>query len=328
MMFMQSSIKHRAAVQSHAGLRADYVVVPSGAGLPSGVADALRRVPGVTAVDGVVRSSVLDRSNYGTKYTAQSPAGLIDLGVTSGRLADLRGDTIAIDNLTAEAEHLHVGSSMHVWFSDGTPADVRVVAVYSRGLGFASTTLPASVLAPHTAGLYGMVLLDAAPDARPAIERAMSRLAPGASLLTRGSYQVTLDKDLTQNAWANSVVVGVLLVYVVIAAVNTLAMAAMGRRREFATLRLSGTTRRQIVRMVRYEQGLLLTVGLVVGGAVAAATLMPLVRATTGTSTPYIPLTGWVGLIGGSVVLGLLATLLPVHRLLRVNPVEAIGLRE
>jgi putative ABC transport system permease protein len=115
---------------------------------------------------------------------------------------------------------------------------------------------------------------------------------------------------------------------VVIAAVNTLAMAAMGRRREFATLRLSGTTRRQILRMVRYEQGLLLTVGLVVGGALAAATLMPLVRATTGTSTPYIPLTGWVGLIGGSVVLGLLATLLPVHRLLRVNPVEAIGLRE
>jgi putative ABC transport system permease protein len=315
-------------VQSHAGLRADYVVVPSGAGLPSGVADALRRVPGVTAVDGVVRSSVLDRSNHGTKHTAQSPAGLIDLGVTSGRLADLRGDTIAFDNLTAEEEHLHVGSSMHGWFSDGMPADVRVVAVYSRGLGFASTTLPASVLTPHTAGLYGMVLLDAAPDARPAIERALGQLAPGASLLTRGSYQVTLDKDLTQNAWANSVVVGVLLVYAVIAAVNTLAMAAMGRRRELATLRLSGTTRRQILRMVRYEQGLLLTVGLVVGGAVAAATLMPLVRATTGTSTPYIPLTGWVGLIGGSVVLGLLATLLPVHRLLRVNPVEAIGLRE
>lgn len=328
MMFMQSSIKHRAAVQSHAGLHADYVVVPSGPGLPSGVPDALRRVPGVTAVDGVLRSSVLDRSNGGTKYSAQSPAGLIDLGVTSGRLADLRGNTIAIDNLTAESEHLHVGSSMHVWFADGTPAVVRVVAVYSRGLGFASMTLPASVLAPHTAGLYDTVLLNFAPNARPAIERALGRLAPGASLLTRGSYQVALDKDLTENAWANSVVVGVLLVYVVIAAVNTLAMAAMGRRRELATLRLAGTTRKQILRMVRVEQGLLLGVGLVVGGVIAAATLMPLVRATTGTSTPYIPLTGWVSVVGGTVLLASLATFLPIRRLLRINPVEAIGLRE
>jgi putative ABC transport system permease protein len=80
--------------------------------------------------------------------------------------------------------------------------------------------------------------------------------------------------------------------------------------------------------MVRAEQALLLTVGLAVGGAVAAATLLPMVRATTGTATPYIPLTGWASVIGGTVLLGWLATLLPVRRLLRVNPVEAIGIRD
>jgi putative ABC transport system permease protein len=328
MLFMQTSIKHRAVEQSHAGLRADYVVAPSGPGLPSGVAAQLRQVPGVTAADGVVHSSVLDRKDGGTQYSAQTPSDLVDLGVTSGRLADLHGDMIAIDTLTADSEKLHVGSPMHIWFADGTPAELRVVAIYTRGLGFASTTLPADVLTPHTAGLDSSVLLRATPGAQADVERLVERLAPGAKVLNRSDYQVALDKNLAQNAWANQMVVSVLLVYVAIAAVNTLAMAAMGRRRELATLRLAGTTRRQILRMVRVEQGLLLTVGLAVGGAIAAATLMPLVKATTGTSTPYIPLTGWVTVLGGTIVLASLATFVPVHRLLRINPVEAIGVRD
>jgi putative ABC transport system permease protein len=53
-----------------------------------------------------------------------------------------------------------------------------------------------------------------------------------------------------------------------------------------------------------------------------------MVRATTGTATPYIPPTGWASVIGGTVLLGSLATLVPVRRLLRVNPVEAIGVRD
>ncbi|HEY3629900.1 MAG TPA: FtsX-like permease family protein [Jatrophihabitantaceae bacterium] len=328
MMFMQTSIKHTAAQQSHAGLRADYVVVPSGSGLPSGVAAALRQVPGVTAADGVVHSSVLDRKDGGTQYSAQTPSDLVDLGVTSGRLADLHGNTIAIDNLTADSENVHVGSSMHVWFADGTPTELRVVATYTRGLGFAATTLPADVLAPHTAGLDSSVLLRATPAARAGVERLLGQVAPGAEVLSRADYQVALDKDVAQGAWANQMVVSVLLVYVAIAAVNTLAMAAMGRRRELATLRLSGTTRKQILRMVRIEQGLLLGVGLIIGGAIAAATLMPLVKATTGTSTPYIPPIGWASVIGGTVLLALGATVLPVRRLLRQDPVGAIGIRE
>jgi putative ABC transport system permease protein len=328
MMFMQTSIKHRAIEQSHAGLRADYVVVPSGAGLPADTVSALRRVPGVTAAQAVVQSSMLTRHAGGTKYSVQSPTDLIDLGVTSGRLGDLHGNAVAVDNLTADSEKLRVGSSMHAWFADGTPVTMRVVAVYSRGLGFGAMTLPAGALAPHTAGLGNLLLISAAPNARAGIERTLAPLAPGAKVLTRGEYQVAINKDLEQSAWANQMVVSVLLVYVAIAALNTLAMAAMGRRRELATLRLAGTTRTQILRMVRVEQGLLLGVGLAVGGVVAAATLMPLVKATTGTSTPYIPLTGWVSVIGGTVVLASLATFLPVRRLLRINPVEAIGLRE
>lgn len=329
MWFVQTSIAHRTAEQSHAGLRADYVV--TGPGLPAGTTAALRHVPGVHAVTGVVRSAVIDRSEGGTQYSAQGIDGsgaTFDLGVTSGSLADLRPGTVALDRLTADTVRAHLGGEFRAWYSDGTPAVLRVVAVYSRGLGFAAVTLPAQVLAPHTSGLTSLAFVSADASARTGLAQVLDRVAPGASIVDRADYQAALDKDLAQNAWANQVIVGVLIGYVAIAAVNTLVMAASGRRRELATLRLAGTTRIQVLRMVRAEQALLLAVGLLVGGAVAAATLLPMVRATTGTAAAYIPPAGWASVIGGTVVLGSLATLLPIRRLLRVNPVEAIGVRD
>ena len=47
--FLQTSIQHAAAQQSRAGLVADQVITTAGAGLPAGVAQAARHVPGVAA---------------------------------------------------------------------------------------------------------------------------------------------------------------------------------------------------------------------------------------------------------------------------------------
>jgi putative ABC transport system permease protein len=108
-------------------------------------------------------------------------------------------------------------------------------------------------------------------------------------------------------------------------------MYALGRRREFATLRLAGTTRRQIIRMIRAEQVVLLGLSLITGAAVAAATLLPMVKGLTGRAVPYIPWQGWLAVIGGVVALGAVATAVPVRRVLRaqrINPVADIGVRE
>jgi putative ABC transport system permease protein len=116
---------------------------------------------------------------------------------------------------------------------------------------------------------------------------------PGSSVLARDEYPAELDKDLAASGWTSQIIVGVMLVYVVIAAVNTLVMAALARRRELAIPRLTGVTRIQVLRTVRLEQALLVGLAMVVGGAIAAATLVPMVKGTTGTATPYIPPGGW-----------------------------------
>jgi putative ABC transport system permease protein len=337
MWFLQTSIEHRAGQQNRAGLLADQVVTPAGAGLPNGVAAAVRHTPGVVAATAVVRGSVVADQDGVTQYTAQGidTTGLahtMDLGVVSGDLTGLHGDTAAIGRLSADALHLRVGSVFHGWFPDGVPMAVRVVAVYSRGLGFAEVTLPEDVLRVHSGGLDSAVLVRTNGSDRSRVAATLGRevdsLAPGAAVLTRDGYQAALDKNIRENAWSNRVVVGILLVYVVIAAVNTLVMTALARRRELATLRLAGTTRLQVLRMVRVEQSLLLTLALVVGGAIAAATLLPMVKGLTGTAVPYIPVAGWLAVVGGTVVLGSVATIVPVRRVLRLNPVEAVGLRE
>jgi putative ABC transport system permease protein len=115
---------------------------------------------------------------------------------------------------------------------------------------------------------------------------------------------------------------------VIIATYGALWITLHARRRELATLRLAGATRRQLLRMVRTEQAVLLGLALTVGGAIAALTLLPMVEGTTGTAAPYIPAVGWLGVIGGTILLGISGTLLPILRLLQTPPIEAIGVHE
>jgi putative ABC transport system permease protein len=80
--------------------------------------------------------------------------------------------------------------------------------------------------------------------------------------------------------------------------------------------------------MVRIDQAVLLGLALVVGGLIAAATLVPMVKGTTGSPAPYIPALGWAAVIGGTILLGMTGTILPILAVLRIKPIEAIGLNE
>lgn len=53
-----------------------------------------------------------------------------------------------------------------------------------------------------------------------------------------------------------------------------------------------------------------------------------MVRGTTGASVPYVPPAGWVAVLGGTVLLGLAGTTLPLRRILRTRPADAAGIRE
>jgi putative ABC transport system permease protein len=335
--FVQASQQHVAAEQTRSGVLADYVITPPPAGLSASAMDSIRHTDGVVAATGVVHSTMFSGGGNASDYAVQGIdlddlSRTMDLDVTSGSLADLQGQTVAVDSLTAQSLHLRVGQEFSGWYGDGEPTRLRVVAIYRRGLGFASLTLPRDVLAPHTdSDRDDAVFVATAPGGAGVahtLRVELGRTAPGSSVVTRSAYQVGLSADLAQNAWTNKMITAVLVIYVVIAGVNSLVIFSLGRRRQFAILRLSGTTPTQVLRMVRWELVLLLGFALVIGAGIAAATLIPMVKGTTGTPSPYIPPTGWVAVIGGTVILAGLATVVPVRRVLRMRPVAAIGIRE
>jgi putative ABC transport system permease protein len=336
--FVQSSEQHVANQQASAGLLASDVVVPAGPGLSPQVVDTLRSTPGVRAATGVAQSTMLSKHDGGTNYTAEGIdldglSQTLNLGVTTGSLAGIRQPaTVALDSVTAKSMGLRVGEDLRDWYGDGAPADLRVVAIYRRGLGFAEITMARSQLMQHTtSGLDDATYLaldNDRPQVTATVRQELARLAPGAALISASRYRVGLDQDLVQNNWSNRIITLALLTYVIIGALNTLIMYALGRRREFALLRLTGTTRRQIRRMVTLEQSVLLGMVLTIGAAIAAATLVPTVKGLTGSSSPYIPPPGWVAVIGGVIVVGIAATILPVRRVLRVRPIDAVGIRE
>jgi putative ABC transport system permease protein len=325
--FLQDNLQRQTVEQSRAGILAEHALV-SPTGLPPSAAEDVRRTPGVTAATGVRRTTVAVRMLDSVETVpAQGidPEGVartLDLHVREGSLNDLRGATVAVSTVQAGSSGWSVGDTASLWLGDGTPVRLRVVAIYERGLGFGDVTLNRETLAGHTASTVDdMVLIRGSAPAELAHY-------PGSSIVDTDRLDRQLATDLAVSAWLNKLLIGVMVGYAALAAGNTMVMAALARGRELSLLRLVGVTRRQIRRMVNAEQVGLLGVALLIGGAIAAVTLSSVVAAIAGQRLPYVPMAGWLAILGGTTLLALLATVLPVHRLLRIAPVEGMGVKE
>ncbi|AGL13691.1 FtsX-like permease family protein [Actinoplanes sp. N902-109] len=333
--FLQDNLQRGTVTQRADGTLADRALIAP-AGLPGTVAGEVQAVPGVQAVTPVRRTSVLVKLlDSGEQVEAQAvdpttATETIDPQVREGSLRDLDDHSIAVSRLQAGSHRWKVGDDVKLWLGDGTPVTMRVAAIYDRGLGFGDVMLTTHAVEGHTRSpLDDQLLIRSKPGA--SVDSALGSIAaryPGASVVGADQLSGRLAKDLALSAWLNKLLIGVMVGYAALAAANTMVMAALSRRRELALLRLVGVTRRQIKNMVHAEQAGLLGVALVIGAAIAAVTLTLVVYALTGDPLPYIPPLGWAAVLGGTTLLALVATVLPVGRLLRAAPLEHMGSKE
>ncbi|TQS42938.1 FtsX-like permease family protein [Cryptosporangium phraense] len=329
--FLQDNLQRTTVDQRRDGTLAEQAVV-SPTGLPASAVDEIRRLPGVRMVTAVRQTTVVAPVFDGLETAgaqAVDPATVgstLDLAVTDGSLDRLGKDTVAVSDLRASGSGWKVGDTAAVTLADGTPVKLKVIAIYRRGLGFGDFTLASSTVAGHTpTGLADSVLVRGASV--PGLADVVSR-HPGASVVARDELSAGLATDLAVSGWANKLLIGVLVGFAALAAANTMVVAALARRRELAVLRLVGLTSRQVKRMVHAEQAGLLGVALVIGGTIAAGTLVAAVNALTGSPVPYVPVVGGVVVVVGAAVLALATTVLPIGQLLRTPPVEQMGVKE
>ncbi|WP_410673022.1 FtsX-like permease family protein [Amycolatopsis sp. cmx-4-68] len=338
MFYGPTSATAAASEETARSTTADYVLAGPG-GVSPEVASAVGRLPGVAAATPVVRTSVLTVSTIGDSTEVQrTPAqglaadgirGVLDLGVDTGRLTDLTGATVALSRAEADGQDKKIGDEVSFYFGDGVPAKLRLVATYTHDKAFGDFVLPVALAREHTGGrLDDSVLVRRSPSADPAAVSAALGALPYPGLTVAPVASPAAPQEGQAQFYLNLVAVGVIVGYLAISVANTLVLTTAQRSREFALLRLVGTTRRQVTRMMRLEAVVTVGIAVVVGTLVALVPLGLLNAGLRGNPLPSGPWSVYFGITGGAALLGLLAMGLATTVALRARPVEAIGLRE
>ncbi|MFB7656428.1 MULTISPECIES: ABC transporter permease [unclassified Streptomyces] len=319
LVFMHTSESRTAEDQLRAGLTADHVVTDP-AGLPADAADRAARAPGVEAAVSLLDTQVLVpvRGGGETSLQASATQGISgsgaqlaevqDLDVRSGSLDRVGAGRIAVDRTLATAADVEVGDALPLYLPDGTRARPEVVAVYGRGLGLAAVTMDRASLAGHVTSAFDSTLLVSGGEAGP--------LAALGEVTDASGYALAQNVERELGAWANYMMAAVLGGFAAVAAVNTLVMTVLDRRRELTALRLVGSTRRQVLRMLRWESLLVSVAGVALGTTIAMITLTPMMRGLTGES-PHVPPLLYATFAAVVVALGLLSVTLPARAALR-----------
>lgn len=126
----------------------------------------------------------------------------------------------------------------------------------------------------------------------------------------------------------NYLALGLIVAFAGIAMVNTLAMAVAGRSRELALLRLAGATRRQVLRMLRWETLAVAVIATALGAVIAFWTLTAYGAGMTGDASPHVPAPAALGIVAVTTLLALAATALPARLALRADPTRTLAARD
>jgi putative ABC transport system permease protein len=331
-LFAQTTLGHAAQLQAQNGTTADYELsAPDAPGIPGAAAGAVRRLPGVTAVTEVVHTSV--RTLSLTQYAAQgvTPEGLgqtLNLDVRAGSLGSMGTGTVALSTTAASGLGARVGGWTRLWLGDGTLLSLRVVAIYARGLGFGDITLARDLVAAHVDDpLDDTVLIKTVPGATgvAAALLAIARGYPGVRVLDRAGIRAQEAAQQRVNADVQYLEMALIILFTAIAVVNALTMATAGRAREFALLRLIGTSRGQVLRMMRWESLVVTLVAVILGSLISAVTLTAFSLGITGSYSPYIPPLAYLAVIAVATALTFSATEVTVRGALRGHPSATIN---
>ncbi|MEU1350737.1 ABC transporter permease [Streptomyces sp. NPDC005795] len=337
LMGTTATLDEARATEARTQVTSDFVISADGEGaaLPPRFVERARAVPGV--VVSASRSTSVTVLEEGTALVT-SEARAVDpadaaavsaLPVVAGSLAGLDDDSVVVNE---EWMTTTVGERVGVWLADGRKVTLRVAAVLSTGTGNNGV-----YVTPRNAGGAAIDRIDVkvTGDTRRSVVagqlEAVGR-ATGTAVVTRAGWLSAGHRQSGANTRLGLLMVLLIaLVYTGIALANTQVMATSDRVRDLAVLRLAGATKAQVLRLVGAEALLVVAVGAVLGGAVAALDLFG-VRAALGLLDVHSAVVVPWGVIGSVLavcaLLAVVFAVLPATLALRTRPGELAGARE
>ncbi|MGC5566874.1 FtsX-like permease family protein [Streptomyces sp. FR-108] len=335
----QTTVMSATAQDTRTGTLAQQrLTAPGLGGVPAGTLADVERTDGVRAAAPVSDTTVVwEYEMFGEPEVEAASAmiltpaapDVLDLGVRDGSLARLTGDTVAVDSEVARSRDAGVGKRIDLVLGDGSRVSPKVVAVYDRGLGFGPVAVSRDLAAGHTtAGLDQSVLVrtdgtDAA--LRDLTELAASRAGLALEPTDTGSGDSLSDAPAT--VWINLATIVVLLGYLLLSIANKLVATTAQRRNEIATLRLNGTTPRQILAMMRREAAVIGVAAVATGLLLSAVPLALLGIGFLDRPWPAGPV--WLLPAVALTVIGtaFVTVELPTRQALRTAPAHALSAR-
>ncbi|MCC9068208.1 FtsX-like permease family protein [Arthrobacter cryoconiti] len=330
-------VANEAQVQVQDGITANLLVTNPGFGFSAKAVESIKATSGVTVLNAVaVSGATIESIQFGDpsaeQYALQgidpltAPATM-DLAVKMGSLADLQNPlTVALSTDVAQDAGAKLGDTVNVRLGDGTPIKAKLVATYGRGLGFGAVTVSNDLVRAHTnTGLDTQVLINVDPSKSDQVAAGLSN----AGFVVGDPHTAAAQGAKTRSAdsFASSLALFIILGYVGLAVVNTLVVATLERRREFALLRLIGSNVRQIYSMMAIEAVMIAILAAVLGVAVAFPALAGISFAVSGQPWPNLS-SGTLVVIGVMSSLAVVAIGFATTLALRASPIAEIGSRE
>ncbi|MEV0780382.1 FtsX-like permease family protein [Streptomyces sp. NPDC050428] len=332
-----ATINEAKATEAATQTTADYVVTAPGeeGTVPAPFVARAWSIPG-TAVSASRSTSVTVLEEgvalVRSEARAVDPADLAAvsrLPVASGRVADLDDGGIVVNE---EWLTRTVGQRVRVWLGDGREVTLRIVAVLRTGTGDNGVYVTPRNAPGATVDRVDVKLRDGADAA--AVDTALREAgrATQTTVLTKDAWMARSHPRSSETTHLGLLLVlGIALLYTGIALANTLVMATSDRVGDLAVLRLTGATKRQVLRLVAAEALVVVAVGSLLGAAVAGLNLLGLrsALALLSVRSPLVVPWGSLGaVVAASAVLAVVAAVVPALTALRTRPAEYAGTRE
>ncbi len=249
------------------------------------------------------------------------------LPLAAGSLADLHGQSMVVD----QGDDLSLGDTATVRIGDRS-LTLRVVGLLPETLdGGQDYLMPRDLVPASLLAGPAQTVVKLAPGAEPALVTKAIQ-ADGGQVRTMSAWLAanTSEQD-RMNSGIMTVLMGLAGLYALVAVINAVVIGAADRKAEFATARVTGLDRGQVVRMALVEAGAVTTIGLLLGLLGATGTLIGIGSAVsqfTGHAEFDVPW-GPLGLValGAFVVVGLTSVWTTLAAT-RTAPVRLVGARE
>ena len=334
-----ASLKESTAATIDRSFAGDLVISsgPFGGSLSPELAAGVDDLPEVDSAVGIGRGfASIDGDTK--QLTVADPAALataVDVGVTSGSVADLTADEIAISDATADANGWALGDTLRVTFADGASTDVAVAATYDVSDIVGGYVLPSETYAPHTRQpVDSTVVVDLADgtslaDGKAAVERVAANYG-SPDVEDRDEFAATMSAGADMFLTIIYALLALAIIIALMGIANTLSLSVHERTRELGLLRAVGETRGQLRSMVRWESVTVATFGVVGGIGLGVFLGWALVEAAGNTpgsviSEFVLPVARLAIVVVVGAIAGVLAGLRPARRAARLDVLSAIA---